>query len=145
MLYGFLNFLFHRQDVAVFVVGEGSYLQAAEPGGVMGGHTVVMEEVPLALVLRDAVVGGPAHYRFQNDALVGEGAVGVVAHGIAQIVAVTRGVAEIVLALVLVHPAGLEEAVWVIGGQHIAVLVYDDHGTGHFGKLLYVVGHQGYA
>ena len=54
---------------------------------------------------------------------------------------VARGIGEIVLPAALVHPAGLEEAVWVGGRKRLAGLRReDDHGARLFGKLQHIVG-----
>lgn len=58
-------------------------------GYAFGQGGVVVEEVPLAFVLTNGVVGGPANYWGEDYAAVGEGAVGVVAGGVAQQVGVT--------------------------------------------------------
>ena len=60
----------------------------------------MVEEPPLAAELHDGVVRGPAVDRGQDDALVGERAVRVVTDGVANLVRVAGGVAEVVLALV---------------------------------------------
>ena len=101
----------------------------------------MIEQVPLSLVLYDRVVSRPAYDRIQDDTLIGEGAVGVITNGVAQEVAVARRVREVILAVVLVHPRCLEEAVRVAGLQGLSVLVEDDNGTRCLGKLLHVVGH----
>ena len=67
-------------------------------------NAVVIEQEPLALVLDDAVMGGPAYDGIEDDALISEWAVGVVADSVAEEVAVTSRIAEIVFAIVLVHP-----------------------------------------
>ena len=102
------------EDAALVIVGEFAYLQAAEPRLAAGGDTVVMEEIPLATVFNDAVVGGPAYDRSKDFTAIDEGSVGVVADGVAEQMAVTGGIGEIILAIVLMHPRSLEEAVRVI-------------------------------
>ena len=64
----------------------------------------MIEQVPLTLELYDAVVGSPSHDGVEDDTLVGERPVGVVANAIAEEVAVARRVGEVLLAIVLVHP-----------------------------------------
>ena len=71
---------------------------------VVGRNAVVIEQEPLALIFDDAVMGGPAYNGIEDDALISERAVGIVADGIAEEVAVTCRIAEIVLTIVLVHP-----------------------------------------
>ena len=73
-------------------------------GDTIGWRTVVMEEIPLTFVLHDGVVCGPAYDRLEDDSLIAEWSVGVVADGIAQQMAVASGVREVVFALILVHP-----------------------------------------
>ena len=69
-------------------------------GDVVRGYTVVVEQEPLALVLDDAVVGSPAHDGVEEHALIGERSVRIVTNGIAEEVAVARGVGEIILGVV---------------------------------------------
>ena len=110
-------------------------------GDIVAGHAVVVAQVPLALELDNAVVGGPADDGIEDDSLIGEGSVRIVADGIAQVVAVASGVREIVLAVVLVHPAGLKEAVGIAGLQGHAVLVENKHRTRSLCKLQHIVAH----
>ena len=81
----------------------------------------MIEQIPLSTILNNAMVSCPAYYRLKYYALVCEGAVGVVADGIAEEVAVAGGVGEVVLAVVLVHPRCLEEAVRIAGLQRLSV------------------------
>lgn len=90
--------------MAIFVHLQGDDLQAAEPCRVIGRHAVVVEKIPLAFILHDTVMGGPADHRLQDDTLIGERTIGVVAHSIAQIVRVAGAIGEIILAILLVHP-----------------------------------------
>ena len=90
------------------------------------------------------MVSGPAHYRLQYHALVGEGTIGIVAHGIAEQVGVTRAVAKVVFALVLVHPAGLEETMGIVRRQRLSFLVHNQQGLGRLGELQHVGSHQGH-
>ena len=64
-----------------------------------------MEEIPLSLVLADAVVSGPTYYWLQDNALVSEWTIRIIAHCIAEIVTITCRVAEVILALILVLDA----------------------------------------
>ena len=100
----------------------------------------MVEKVPAAAVLDDRVVRGPAEDRRQDDALVGKRPVRVVADGVADPVGVAGGIAEVVFAVVLVHPAGLEEAALVVfdldGG---AVLIQQDDRFGLLGELEHVL------
>ena len=111
---------------------------------IVAGYTVVIEQIPLALVLYDRVVSGPSYDGIQDDALIGERSVGVVADGIAQQVAVTRRIGEVVLAIVLMHPAGLKEAVGVTSLQGLTVLINDDKRTWSLCKLKHVITHAYY-
>ena len=99
----------------------------------------MIEQEPLALVLYDAVVRGPAHDGIEEHTLIGERSVGVVANGIAEEVAVACGVTEIVLAVVLVHPRSLEETVGITCLQGLTILIDDDHIVGSLGKLHHIV------
>ena len=69
-------------------------------GDVVAGHAVVIAEIPLAFIFYDVVVGGPSYSGIENDTLIGERSVGIVTNGIAEEVAVARGVGEIILAVV---------------------------------------------
>ena len=101
----------------------------------------MVEEVPFALEFHDAVVRGPAEDRGEDHALVGERAVRVVADGVAELVRVAGGVAEVVLAVVLVHPAGLEEAALVVLDlDRGAVLVQEDDRLRVLAELEHVLG-----
>ena len=71
---------------------------------VVAGYTVVIAQIPLALELYNAVVRCPTYDGIEDDTLIGEGAIGIVADGVAQEVAVTSRVGEIVLSIILVHP-----------------------------------------
>ena len=74
----------------------------------------MIQEIPLPLEFHYTVMCGPSDYRFQNNTLKGEGAVWIVANGIAKQVAVAGRIGEVVLTLVFMHPTGLKEAVWVV-------------------------------
>src|SRR5690606_23492449 len=102
---------------------------------------VVIEQVPLALEFANGVVSRPADHRFENLSLIRERPVRIVADRVAEEVRVTRGIREVVLATVLVHPRRFEEATRVIpGAQRLAVLVEDHHFTRRLGELLHVWG-----
>ena len=85
----FVGSTLDRLNLAVGFVLEFHDLEAAEPGDAVAGNAVVMEEIPFALVLHDAVVGGPSHYRSEEDALIGERSVRIVADGVAEEMGVT--------------------------------------------------------
>jgi hypothetical protein len=90
----------HGNDLTVGIKLDGLHLEAAQPCGVVRGHAVVVEQIPAAFILNDAVVGGPSYDGIENDALIGERSVGIVTNGIAEEVAVARGVGEKILAVV---------------------------------------------
>ena len=52
----------------------------------------------------DCLLAHTSYDGVEQDTLIAEGAVGVVANGVAQVVTVASGVREIVLAVILVHP-----------------------------------------
>lgn len=79
--------------------------------------TVVVEQVPLALELDDGVVRRPSQNRLEDPPAVRKRPVGRVTDGVAQVVGVAGRVGKVVLAVVLVHPGGLEEAPVVVVGQ----------------------------
>jgi len=88
---------------------------------------VVVEEVPLPLELGNRVMSRPALHRLQNAILVSERTQRRVTNSVRQVVRVTGRVREVVLAIVLVHPGGLEEAPVVLAGvDRLAVGVVDD-------------------
>ena len=99
----------------------------------------MIEQEPLALVLHDTMMGRPAYDRVEDDTLIGEGTIGIVADGIAEEVTVARRVAEVILSIVLMHPGGLEETVGIACLQGRTVFVKDHHRTGSLGKLLHIV------
>ena len=63
-----------------------------------------MEQIPLSLILTDTVMGCPTYYRFQDDALVSERTIRIITYSIAEIMSITGRVAEVILALILMHP-----------------------------------------
>ena len=74
----------------------------------------------------------------------GKWSIRIITYSIAEIMSITRRVAEVILALVLMHPASLEEAMRIIGWQHLTLLVNDDNRLWHFCKLLHIISHHGY-
>ena len=44
----------------------------------------MIEQEPFALVLHDAVVGGPAYDGIEDNTLIGEGAIRIVADGLSE-------------------------------------------------------------
>src|SRR5574344_234391 len=103
-----------------------------------------MEQVPLSLVLTDAMMGCPTYNRLQDNALVSERTIRIITHRIAEIMSITGRVAEVILALILVHPASLEEAMRIIGWQYLTLLVNNDNRLWHLSKLLNIISHHGY-
>ena len=99
---------------AVFVVVNLTYLHRTEPRLSTRRDRVMMEEIPLALILKNGMMGCPAHYWSEDHTLVGEWSVRIVANTIAKEVAISGGVREIVFPIVLMHPRSLKEAVRVV-------------------------------
>ena len=64
-------------------------------GDVIRGYAVVVAQIPLTLVFHDGVMGSPAYNGIEDDTLIAEGAIRVVTDGVAQEVAVARGVTEV--------------------------------------------------
>ena len=64
----------------------------------------MVEQEPLALILYDAMVCGPTYDGIKQNSLIGEWSVRIITNGIAQIVAVTCRVAEIVFTIIFVNP-----------------------------------------
>ena len=90
------------------------------------------------------MMGCPTYYRLQDNTLVSEWSIRIITHRIAEIMSITRRVAEIILALILVHPASLEEAMRIIGWQYLTLLVNNDNRLWHLSKLLNIISHHGY-
>lgn len=106
--------------------GQLCELDAAAVVDAVGQLTVMIEQVPFALVFHDGVVGGPAKNGFHDPSFVGEGAVRLVSFGVHQVVGGAGGVGKIILSIILVHPGTLEvAAVLISGGEGLAVLVQD--------------------
>ena len=103
-----------------------------------------MEQIPLSLVLTDAMMGCPTYYRLQDNTLISKWSIRIITYCIAEIMSITCRVAEVILALILVHPASLEEAMRIIGWQYLTLLVNDDNRLWHFSKLLHIISHHGY-
>ena len=103
-----------------------------------------MEQIPLSLVLTDAMMGCPTYYRLQDNTLISKWSIRIITYCIAEIMSITRRVAEVILALVLVHPASLEEAMRIIGWQYLTLLVNNDNRLWHLSKLLNIISHHGY-
>ena len=100
----------------------------------------MMEKIPLALILQNGVVGSPTNHRSKNHTLISEWAVTVVTNSIAQHVAITSGIREVVLAIVLVHPRCFEETMWVICLERITFVIHDDDWTWSLSKVETILG-----
>ena len=73
---------------AIGVVEQALHLQGTQMGNIVGGYTVVIQQIPLPLKFYNAVVRCPTHYGLEDYALIGERTVRIIAYGIAQQVAV---------------------------------------------------------
>ena len=127
---------------AIGVVEQALHLQGTQMGNIVGGYTVVIQQIPLPLKLYDAVVSCPTHYGLQNHTLIGEGAVRVIANGIAEQVTVAGRIREVVLTLILVHPRSFEETVRVARLQRLAVPAQDYHWAWSLCELQHIIGHS---
>ena len=58
--------------------------------------------------------------------------------------AVARGIREVILAFVFMHPRGLEETVRVTSLQGLSVLIQDNHRTRCLCELQHIITHTGY-
>jgi hypothetical protein len=105
----------------------------------------MVAEIPLTLELYDGMVGSPSYYWIENHSLIGKRSIRIVTNGIAQQVAVSRRVREIVFAIILVHPGCLEEAMRIASLHGFAILVEHYHTTRSLCKLLYIVAHANHA
>jgi len=131
-------------DLALLIVDNLPDLDAAQVV-LPRNARVVVEKVPLALELRNRVVCGPSLDRLQDSVLVCEWSKRRVANGVCEVVGVTSGVREVVLALVLVHPCGLEETAVVLAGvDGLAICVVDDEVLHVAGESVHVVAQLGH-
>jgi hypothetical protein len=64
----------------------------------------VVAQIPLSFVLYDRVMGCPTYDGIEDNALIAEWSIGVVANSIAEEMAITCRIREIVLTIILVHP-----------------------------------------
>jgi hypothetical protein len=101
----------------------------------------MIAQVPLTLELYDRVVSRPAYHRIKDHTLIAERSVRRIANGIAEIVAITSRVREIILAVILVHPRGFEETVRITSLHGLAVLIKHNHSARRLCELLYIVAH----
>ena len=99
----------------------------------------MIEQEPLALELYDAVMGRPAYNRIEDHTLIGERSVRIVADGIAEEMTVASRIAEIVLAIILMHPRSFEEAMRIACLQGFTVLINYQHAVRSLSKLLDVI------
>ena len=90
-------------------------------------YTVVIEQEPFALILHNAMVCGPTYDWIKDDALIGKGAIRIVTNSIAEHVAVACRIAEIIFAIILMHPRSLKEAVGISSLQRLTVLIENQH------------------
>ena len=124
---------------AVFVVLELAYLEAAKAVDALGRHAVVMEKPPFAFELHYTMESGPAYHRSKNLSLVSERSIRIVSDSIADTMSIAGRVAEIILSVVLVEPAGLEEAALVVScKKRLAVLIENHHVARIFRELEHV-------
>lgn len=132
-------------DGAVGVVCQFRHFEAPEPCLTFRRYAVVVEQIPFPFIFYDGVVCGPSHYGCEDDPLIGEWAIGVVAHGIANQVGVTGGVGEVIFSIVTMHPGGLEEATFGITGcQGFPILIKDHQVAGFLAKLQHILSQTHY-
>ena len=74
----------------------------------------MIEEIPFSLKLYNRVVIRPAFHRLEYIALIGERAIGIVSYRISDKMRVSRGVGQIVLSVIVVHPSRLKESAGII-------------------------------
>ena len=82
-------FIYNGLYGAILIVEQALHLQGTQMGYIVRGHAVMIQQIPLALEFYNRVVGCPTYYRLQNNALIGEGAVRIVACGVAEQMTVT--------------------------------------------------------
>jgi hypothetical protein len=128
-----------KLDLALSIINNLPNLDTTQM--VLARNTrVVVEEVPLPLELGNGMVRRPALDRLQDAILVSERPQRRVTNRIRQVVRVAGRVREVVLAVVLVHPGGLEEAPVVVAGvDRLAVGVVDDQVLHIAGEGVHVV------
>ena len=64
----------------------------------------MVEEIPLALVFSNGMVGCPTNYWCHNHSLIGEWTIRIITNGIAEEVAVACRIGEVVLSVLFEHP-----------------------------------------
>jgi len=89
---------------SILIVFYLSNFQTAQPCLAVGRYTIVMEQIPLTLIFTDTVMCCPTYNRLQKFVLVNERSVWVISYGITQEMTVARGIREIILSLVFMHP-----------------------------------------
>lgn len=115
---------FDSDYFAIGVIFQFADFQTAEPCLSIGRHTVVVEQIPFSFILYNGMVRGPTHYRSEDDTLIGERSVRIVADGVTQAVRIAGGVGEIIFAVVFVHPTGFEETAFIVASrQRFAILI----------------------
>ena len=105
----------------------------------------MVEQIPFSFILYNGMVRGPTHYRSEDDTLIGERSVRIVADGVTQAVRIAGGVGEIIFAVVFVHPTGFEETAFIVASrQRFAILIQNDNGFRLFCKFQHIFAEFGH-
>jgi len=105
---------------------------------------IMMEQEPPLLKFDNTVMRSPALDRLKDTTSVLERTVRSVADGVDKVMRVAGRVAEVVLAVVLVHPCSLEEAlIVVVSHDRLALFVEQDQFTRRLGDVVHVLGQLG--
>jgi len=130
-------------DLAMLIIEELLSLDAAQVV-LAGDRDIVVEQEPPLLELNDTVMRSPALDGFQNTTSVLEWTVRSVTDGVDKVMGVAGRVAEVVLAVILVHPSSLEEAlIVVVSHDRLARLVEQDQLAGRLGNGVHVLAELG--
>lgn len=103
-----------RREVSLSIVEQLPHLDASKVILASTQLAIMVEQPPSTLELNNGVMCSPAQDWLENAPAVGEWAIGACAGSVAQVVGVAGRVAEVVAAVVLVHPRSLEESSLVI-------------------------------
>ena len=109
-----------------------------------GQLRIVIEQKPFAIVLHDGVVIGPAKYRCEHNAFVGEWAVGRITDGVSDVVGIAGGVGQIIFAVKFMYPCTFKEAAIGVGAeQRYASAIKNLYIFWWFSKLQQVIAQLG--
>ena len=79
--------------------------------------TIMIEQPRPPPPLHNTMMTRPSHHRLQQSSPIRKRTQRIIAYRIADIMRITRGVTEIILAIMDMHPGSLEEAARVVGAE----------------------------